>query len=171
MLRWNGKTLMQYGGMQLRGVDLCVALSCVVSRVQCTTSKGSPAWLIQDYTGRQLVPFQWLSTLLSVMPLECITWNQLSSLLLHHSAHLMVHGICVTSLVWDLTWHVVQLRFGRDFRVFGGDVMWWISVRPAGRHMQSKLSRSLRETLACGSYFSLTAHTQGLARAYEMLSL
>lgn len=29
--------------------------------------KGSPAWLIRDYRGRQLVPLRWLSALLSVM--------------------------------------------------------------------------------------------------------
>lgn len=59
-----------------------VRLACFVVPVlwmQCTSSKGSRAWLVQDYTGRQLVPFQWLSALVSVMQEECVLWNQLSS--------------------------------------------------------------------------------------------
>lgn len=46
---------------------VCCFVVAPTLRVQCSPFKGSPAWMIQDYTGRQLVPFQWLSTLLSVM--------------------------------------------------------------------------------------------------------
>lgn len=137
-------------------VQLVCCIVVPVLRVQGTL-KSSPAWLIQDYTGRRCVPFPRLSAFLPVMLQECMPWNQLSSFCCI-TAHLMVHSIGVTSLIRDFTWHAVQLWFGRNF---------WASVKmwcdgflsdPPGALCKVNW-RSLKGIeLTCGWYFSFTTH-------------
>lgn len=108
------KNLRHWCSMGCRCLEVVAVLPCARVSSAVLLLKGPSAWLIQDYTGRQLVSFQWVSALLSVMLEERLPWNQLSSLCCI-TLPTWWCTVLVTSPIWDLTRHVVQLLLGCDF--------------------------------------------------------
>lgn len=139
--RWWG-----VGGMLLGGFSR-VALSCLCLECRARLLKGPSAWLIQDYTGRQLVSFQWVSALLSVILEERLPWNQLSSLCCI-TLPTWWCTVLVTSPIRDLTRHVVQLLFGCDFIASVKSVWRWILVVAACGRTKANFWTSLKWTLS-----------------------
>lgn len=116
----------------------CLHVCCIVVPmlgVQHSPFKAPLAWLIQDYTDRQLVPFQCLvnGPLSNAAGAHCV--EPVEQFLLHPSAHLMVHGAC----------HITDMRFNMTccpaavwlwLRCFHGNGIRCVAARSHSSHMQ-----------------------------------